>query len=217
MREKPSRNQPYKVLGRYLKTMRQKLEESLGETSGAVEIDVECLERYERGVDAPTEDILLLLISHFGMQDDEAVELWNMAGYDESNFPSDDGETGAGNEPEAMQYEPDFVSPADMPGASAGKDSRHNIVMMINLMDSRTLYTNQAELVADNNGLVINFMQSAPEASKPPVTVSRVGMSYEQAGQLMQTLQRTLLHRQYLSGPKGLPGSNHSSDTSQNS
>jgi hypothetical protein len=179
-----------------------------------VEIDVECLERYERGVDAPTEDILLLLISHFNMRDDEAVELWLLAGYDEANFPSDDGPAEAGD-PEAMPNEPDFKCGAHMPGAGPSKDPRQHVVMMINLLDSRTLYTNQAELVADNNGLVINFLQSAPDASKPPVTVSRVGMSYQQAEQLMHTLQRSLLHRQYLGGPKGLPGSSNPSQDSQ--
>ena len=73
---------PHKTLGKYLKSMRQKLQESLGETSGAVEIDVEQLDRFERGAEVPSEDILMLLISHFNLQDDEAVELWELAGYD---------------------------------------------------------------------------------------------------------------------------------------
>ena len=72
---------PYQSLGKHLKNLRLRSNESLAEASGAVEIDVRELASYELGKARPTEDVLLLLISHFGAKDEEAVRLWEMAGY----------------------------------------------------------------------------------------------------------------------------------------
>src|ERR1044072_1270336 len=94
---------PFKTLGKYMKTLRQKQHESLGETSGAVEIDVEKLDRYERGVEPPTEDILLLLISHFGLKDEEAVELWELAGYSRNDVETSADRGRASTGTRAMQ------------------------------------------------------------------------------------------------------------------
>src|SRR6266705_3475310 len=73
---------PFKSLGERLKGLRQKLQESVAEVSGAVEIEEKALERMEQGYERPSEDILLLLINHFNIQDDEAAGLWKLAGYD---------------------------------------------------------------------------------------------------------------------------------------
>lgn len=94
MREQNRQEQPYRLLGSRLKRMREKLQESLAEVSGAVEIDVELLSKIELGMEKPSEDILLLLISHFGVKEDEASQLWRMADYEkqllaeEQNKPS---------------------------------------------------------------------------------------------------------------------------------
>src|SRR5437868_7660233 len=79
---------PYKTLGRYLKDLRVRANESLAEASGAVEIDVRELAGFELGKHRPSEDVLLLLISHFGAKDDEAVKLWEMAGYGLDKVPA---------------------------------------------------------------------------------------------------------------------------------
>lgn len=71
----------FKALGRQLKALRSRTGESLAEASGAVEIDIQELASFELGNRRPSEDVLLLLISHFGARDDEAVRLWEMAGY----------------------------------------------------------------------------------------------------------------------------------------
>jgi hypothetical protein len=75
---------------------------------------------------------------------------------------------------------------------------------MLLAMDNRVLYTNGVEIVTDDAGVVLGFTHS-DGSSQPPHAVSRVGMSYGQAEQLLQTLQRALLHQKYLSGPKSLP------------
>lgn len=180
---------PHKTFGKYLKTMRQRFQESLGEVSGAVEIAVEQLDQFERGAELPNEDILMLLISHFNLADDEAVEMWELAGYDLSvRQRMQDGEQIESSNPSEPTS---FRQPSP--------------IMMIAL-DSRVLYTNGADIITDDSGVVINFTQ-ADSNNQQRYAVSRVGMSYVQAEQLLQTLGRALMHKKYLSGPKQLPPS----------
>jgi transcriptional regulator with XRE-family HTH domain len=77
----------YKSLGKQLKLLRTRAKESLAEASGAVEIDVKQLASFELGQSRPSEDVLMLLISHFGARDDEAVRLWELAGYGSTAQP----------------------------------------------------------------------------------------------------------------------------------
>jgi transcriptional regulator with XRE-family HTH domain len=79
---------PYRSLGKRLKELRTRANESLAEASGAVEIDAKELASFELGKARPAEDVLLLLISHFGAKDDEAVKLWEMAGYGMEKIPA---------------------------------------------------------------------------------------------------------------------------------
>lgn len=173
--------------------MRQRLQESLGETSGAVEIAVEQLDRFERGAELPSEDILMLLISHFNLQDDEALKLWELAGYDSRTPPFTTGDFTTGDDIGSEQS-----------ASSSDFSAHHPIQVMLLALDNRILYTNGAEIVTDDNGVVVSFTQS-DNNNQPPVAIARVGMSYVQAEQFLQTLQRALLHKKYLSGPKQLP------------
>jgi transcriptional regulator with XRE-family HTH domain len=181
---------PHRSLGRYLKTMRQRLQESLGETSGAVEIAVEQLDRYERGAERPSEDILMLLISHFGLADEEAVKVWELAGYDRRSNPFGDERA------DEAEFDPTTM--------------RQAVPVMLLALDNRILYSNGAEVVTDDAGVVVNFTQneSGAKPGQAPHAISRIGMSYDQAVHLLQDLQRALLHKQYLSGPKQLPPPN---------
>jgi transcriptional regulator with XRE-family HTH domain len=78
---------PFKTLGTHLKYLREQGNESLQEASGAVEIDTEALQRIEEGRERPSEDILLLLIQHYKTQDHEALQLWELAGYNGDDSP----------------------------------------------------------------------------------------------------------------------------------
>src|SRR5579883_1980269 len=71
---------PFALLGKQLRSLRETRRESVAEVSGAVEIDPELLERFERGEECPSEDILTLLISHFDMREQDALQLWEWAG-----------------------------------------------------------------------------------------------------------------------------------------
>src|SRR5690554_1642538 len=84
---KDTESAPFAHLGSKIKSIRQKHKETVAEAAGAVEISEDDLLAIERGLSRPSEEILMLLINHFGMQEDEAVALWELAGYDS---PEDD-------------------------------------------------------------------------------------------------------------------------------
>lgn len=170
---------PFQTLGTHLKYLREQSNESLQEASGAVEIDTETLQRIEAGAERPSEDILLLLIQHYNTQDHEAVQLWELAGYDGNTSPH------------RMRLE-DLL----------GKDGMKQVVMLI-ANDQRAMYSDGLDVTINNAGLTLNFTQvSGPDKA---TTVARVGMSYEQALQVAKTLHEALTKASYLRGPKGLP------------
>lgn len=73
-----------KLFGQEIKALRHRYKESLAEVSGAVEIDAKLLGEIETGEKLPSEDIVLLLISHFSLREDEALRLWRLAGFDKA-------------------------------------------------------------------------------------------------------------------------------------
>lgn len=172
-----SMSRPFKNLGTHLKYLREQLNETLAEVSGAVEIDSKTLERIESGAERPAEDILMLLITHFNMQDHEAVRLWELAGYEKTK----DG----WSKPETD----------DWAGAKQ--------VVMLLALDVRTMYTDGVDVNAGPAGVTLSFTQTGANGER--MSVARVGMSAEQAENVSRLLQRALLHIKYGGGPKGLP------------
>jgi transcriptional regulator with XRE-family HTH domain len=157
MSENQSQNS-FRPLGRQLKTLRVKAQETLADTSDAVEIDVKQLAAYELGQSRPGEDILLLLISHFNVHEREALRLWQLAGYGLSGVTVqivDPSQTGQDKKPEPV------------------------------------LFTDTVDIIANNHGVVMNFMQTTGKASQPS-TVAKVGMSREHAKSILKILQITL-------------------------
>ena len=153
---------PYKKLGTHLKSLRERHHESAAEVSSAVEIDENTLQQFETGSERPSEDILLLLISHYGLQDERAEELWRLAGYARGDRSDD-----------------------DMPSG----DMKHQAMMI--MIDPRIMYSDVAEISANGQGIVLAFSQSAGPTSQP-LTVARVGMSREQAQAVMGLLHQAL-------------------------
>lgn len=169
-----NKDYPYQDLGNTLKRLRQRLQETVAEVSGAVEIETHHLQAIEQGKERPAEEILLLLISHFAVKEDEASKLWDLAGYDKSALPNEWMRDGDVTKP------PVYVMP----------------------MDVRIAYTDMAHVMANNYGVVVNFMQGAGPNNQPMI-VSRVGMSKEHAQSLVDLLQKTLQRLE----PKQLPAS----------
>jgi transcriptional regulator with XRE-family HTH domain len=158
-------DQPFKILGEKLKIIRQKLHESVAEVSGAVEIDEQSLQRIEQGAERPTEDILILLINHFGMQEDDASKLWQLAGYDD----------------------PSASEEAAHPQQA---DGQTRTMVMIMAVDPRVIYSDGVQITANKNGVIFGFSQGVgtPQA----ITTAKVGMSRDQAYAMLRVLQQTL-------------------------
>jgi hypothetical protein len=157
-----SNTAPYKSLGSHLKYVREQKSETLAETAGAVEIDIETLERYESGLECPAEDVLMLMIDHFDVKDQEAVQLWESAGYTRNN---------------------------DNRQRSPFENIEKGAAVVVLALDMRTQYTDGIEVTAGKNGVVMQFTQG-PD----PQPVARLGMSYDQAEEVLKTLQLAVLH-----------------------
>lgn len=171
-----SEHKPFAKLGDILKSLREKQRESLAEAAGAVEIGEEELQQIEQGKNRPSEEILLLLITHFGITEDDAVRIWEMAGYDAEDNQSDDTES----------------------------QGTKTIVMAIAL-DPRIMYSDHVQVDGSKHGIILNFMQ--PGAGNiPPMPVSRIGMSREQAEKLADLLKETIRQLDDMHKPKQLPG-----------
>jgi transcriptional regulator with XRE-family HTH domain len=159
-----SEKTPFKRLGGKLKSVREERKESLVEVSGAVEIEAEALAQIEAGAHRPSQDILLLLLSHFDIVDDEAAQFMSLAGYSEL----DSGVA------QSAPYE------FDQPMA------------MVTPMDLRVVYTDMVHVMINNYGVIMNFMQGAGPNNQP-LAVARVGMSKEHAQSVLEVLQKTLV------------------------
>lgn len=127
--QEPKSSTPFKPLGSHLRYLREQIQESVAEVSGAVEIDMDELERIEQGVERPSEDILMLLINHFDIQDNEAVQLWEMAGYEDAKSER-------------------FGLPPEMLGKP---------MMVLMAMDMRTLYSDGIQISTTKHGVTMNF------------------------------------------------------------
>jgi hypothetical protein len=63
--------------------------------------------------------------------------------------------------------------------------------MMVLPIDARIVYTDTVHVVANNHGVVMNFLQNAGPNNQT-LAVARVGMSREHAKSVLELLQRTL-------------------------
>ncbi len=158
-------SKPFQQLGVELKQTRQKRQESLAEVSGAVEVEIEQLADFEKGIQRPSEDVLLLLISHFAVKEDHATKLWELAGYDQDEVPA-----------------------THMMNDVDGQTSNTVSVMP---MDARIVYTDMIHVMVNNYGVVMNFMQGAGPNNQP-LAIARIGMSKEHAQSVLEVLQKTL-------------------------
>lgn len=180
---KKSDLQPFSSFGLALKNLRTKHNKTCAEVSGAVEIDEQKLLDFEAGRHRPSEDILLLIIQHFDLIDEDAKDLWRLAGYsdlsDDSKYYVNDDNN------ELLQSKTVLISP----------------------QDARIVYTDMIQVMVNNFGVIINFMQGAGSGTNP-LAVSRVGMSKEHAKSVIDVLTKTLQQAEETdrkTAPKQLP------------
>lgn len=178
-----SNQTPYKLFGDALKNLRSKAAKTPAEVSGAVEIDEGRLEAYEKGEQRPSEDILLLLLQHFDVSGDQADTLWKLAGYLQAQTA-------------------DQVFGADDFG-----NVIEEVTVQVTPHDARIVYTDMLQVMVNNYGVIMNFMQGAGPSNQP-LAVSRVGMSKEHARTVIDVLQRTLEEAEIATKPRQLPTGN---------
>lgn len=155
---------PFKMFGSKLRQIRTKAKESIVDVSGAVETDVALLEAVEAGTSQPSEDLVLLLISHFALKEDDALRLWELAGYSQDK-------TGI---------------------ASVSADADGTVQKAyVTAGDVRILYTDMVHVKSNRHGVVINFLQSLG-SDDHTIAVSRIGMSHAHAESLLEVLKQTL-------------------------
>lgn len=148
----------------------------MSEVSGAVEISDERLSSYEKGELRPSEDILQLLITHFNLRDEESDQLWDLAGYDDKQ-----------------------------PNIVGGDDSfSHQPAVMLLPLDARIVYSDTYQVMINQYGVVMNFMQNAGQNGQS-IAVARVGMSLDHAKRVVETLQQTIKTASEFPQPKHLP------------
>jgi transcriptional regulator with XRE-family HTH domain len=167
MSDEVKKELPYARLGHQLKRLREKLQETLAEVSGAVEIEVDALQYMEQGKDRPSEDILELLMNHFELKDEEAKKLWQLAGYREK----------------------------DLYAENRRDDTEGLPSVIVMPMDARIVYTDMVNATVNNYGVVLTFMQGNGPNNQP-LAISRVGMSKEHAHSLIELLQKTMAQTQ---------------------
>lgn len=155
---------PYKNIGDRLRKWRQQVHESIAEVSGAVEIDSDQLQRIEKGQVLPSEDILLLLISHLDVQEKEARIILEQAGYVRTG--------------------------PDMSGLSNMDEQIIKQMLMIIPFDNRILYSDSVNISATPTGVVLDFLQS--NSNPQPATIGRIGMSMEHAIRMQKLLTEIL-------------------------
>lgn len=72
---------PFQKFGKALTAIRRQYHATKQEVCGALEIDIDTLQRLEQGVEQPSEDVIEQFISHFDLNDYLADSLWLLGGY----------------------------------------------------------------------------------------------------------------------------------------
>jgi len=166
--QEPKRQTPFRTLGSHLKDLRESRRKSLDEVSGAIEIDTDTLEKIEIGEERPSEDLLMLLINYFDLQDHEAVKLWDTAGYTSDN-----------NEHFRIFEDP-----------------QTKVATILLALDVRVMYSDGIAISSNDKGVIMNFLQKSGQDQS--MVVSRVGMSYTEATEVLRELELVILRHKYL-------------------
>lgn len=152
-------------IGEKLKSYREGVEKQVEDAAEAIEVDAKRLVQIEAGETELDEEILALLISHYKLNENQAIELWEMAGYNNIELG-------------------DYIM-EDSESDKNKKEIRINIPA-----DIKVMYCDMAQVMSNDYGIVINFMQSAP--GNNAMVVNRIGMSKEHAQSVVDMLQKNI-------------------------
>jgi len=158
----------YEELGGEIKGLRKIAGESIEDVCDAVEIPHKLLKEIESGTVRPEEDLLAMLLSHFEVDEIEAIRMWRMAGYNEDQEGDQVSKDNSNNKQENDDNHLRISIPADKP----------------------VLYTDMVQVLSNQYGVVLHFLQLSP--NQQATVVSRIGMSKEHAKSLLKLLQKNL-------------------------
>lgn len=151
-------------LGIALRAYRVAAGESIEELAEATELRIEKLNRLEAGQVTPTDSDIELLARHYTLRENEVSRLLELAGHQEGDFNID-------------------LATEDVSLDKLNKD--------FEVLFAPIFYTDMVNVVSNDYGITINFIQNGSGGDKP-VVVSRVGMSHKHAESIISVLQETL-------------------------
>lgn len=155
--------QPHKALGEKIKHLREQWKQSVDEVSTTLEIDETELKQIESGKVLPNDHMLDMIINHFLLSEEQALELRAIAALHQANTHE---------------------------GLLGGiEDMLTRQVVMYLPVDNRIVYTDSMNATVNKHGMILQFMQSQNGKNSP---VSQVGMSREHAQRMLKVIQTTL-------------------------
>lgn len=153
-----------KELGVAFRAYRLAAGESVEELALAIETESATIKEVEAGLLVPTGDMIELIARHYSLREQEARRLFELAGHKKSDFDMN-------------------LETTDIDFAQLSKD--------YDVLISPVFYTDKADVASNKAGIVINFVQNGPSGDKP-IVISRVGMSHQQAENVIRELQASL-------------------------
>ena len=153
-----------KELGIALRAYRVAVGESVEDVAEATEVGLDMINQIEAGLHAPSEETIELLARHYSLREQEVKRLYELAGHDETDFKID-------------------LEGDDFDMEKLSKD--------FEVLFAPIFYTDMVNVVSNEYGVTINFIQNA-SGSEKPVVVSRVGMSHKHAESILEVLQETV-------------------------
>jgi transcriptional regulator with XRE-family HTH domain len=153
-----------KELGIALRAYRVAAGESIDELAEATELNTEDLKKLEAGLHKPAGSMIEMLARHFSLREQEVARLFDLAGHKSEEFDFD-------------------LEKNDIDLDKLTKD--------FDVLFAPIFYTDMVNVVSNDYGITINFIQNG-SGSEKPVVVSRVGMSHKHAESIITVLQESL-------------------------
>lgn len=157
-----------KELGVAVRAYRVAAGETIEDLANAMEVESDEVSRIESGIFKPSTEIIEQIGSHFSLRENEVKRLLDLAGLDADDF--------------------EF-------SFDAGDMDLQKLTDQYDVMMAPIFYTDMVNVVSNQYGITINFIQNASGDDKP-VVVSRVGMSHKHAESIIAVLAESLKRAQ---------------------
>jgi transcriptional regulator with XRE-family HTH domain len=147
------------------------------ELAGKLSVSRSYLARLENGYDKPSQEFLRKLSKNLSLSDEQAKQIWDLAGYTSSGFIID------------RENRKGVVEEVNNGEVETGKEMKKEI--QVSMKDVPVLYSDSAFVTANQFGIVFDFAQSIGSTNNQNV-VARIGMSIDHARALSEVLRKRL-------------------------